>query len=127
MIAHRSPSRAVRAWCHPVTALIADFFLLAIPLNLAYAFAVGKAYQLALFPGLAFALLGAFGAIGGYTLYARYIARRNADELAIARMPNLLRGAALGALLMVAAVAIIALAGDLKLGAGGWPRVGGLP
>lgn len=125
--ADRAPTRAARVWRHPVTALIAEFFLLAIPFNLAYAAAIRSTYRLAVFPGLAFALLGAFGAIGGYMLYARYAARRDADELAVARAADLLRGYALGALLMLAAVAIVAFAGDLKLSAGGWPTLAGLP
>lgn len=122
-----SASRLARVWRHPVTRFIAEFFLLAIPLNLAYGFAIDKAYRLALAPGLAFALLGAFAAICGYVLYARYITRRDAQELAASGVPVFFRGFALGALLMVVNVAVVAFAGDLALGPGGWPTLAGLP
>jgi len=120
-------SRVARIWRHPVTVLLAEFFLLAIPLELAYRFAIGNAYRLALSAGFAFALLGAFSAICGYVLYARYVTWRDAQELAATRALDFFRGFALGALLMVVNVAVVALAGDLALGLGGWPALAGLP
>jgi membrane protease YdiL (CAAX protease family) len=107
--------------------LIVEFLFLAAPLNLAYGFAMGSVYRLSVFAGLAFALLGGFAAISGYSLFARYLVKRVPDELAVARSPDLARGIALGTALIVAAVAIVALAGDLKLGMGGWPTLAGLP
>lgn len=120
-------SRAARFWRHPLARLIAEFFLLAIPLNLAYGFVIDKVYRLTLVPGLALALLGAFAAICGYVLYARYVARRDASEIVVQQAPGIFRGFALGALLMFVSVALVALVGDLKLSAGGMPTLAGLP
>jgi len=111
----------------PLIALIAEFLILAIPLNLVYGFASNVVYRMTVLPGLLFALVAALVACNGYALYARYVVRRTPEELAWRRMPDLFPGAALGAALIVTVVAIIALAGDLHLSAGGSPTLAGLP
>lgn len=123
----RKPSRFARVMRQPLIALIAEFLILAIPLNLVYGFASNTVYRMTILPGLLLALVAALVACNGYALYARYIVQRTPDELAWRRMPDLLPGVALGAVLIVAVVTIIALAGDLQLSAGSWPALAGLP
>ncbi len=114
-------------WCHPVTALVIEIPLLFALFESAYLFSARLVYRLDIFAGFAFVLLSACAAIGGYVLYARYAARRDARELAPQRAPDFFRGAVLGVVLMCASVALVALAGDLQLSAGGWPTLAGLP
>ena len=112
---------------HPLVALIAEFLILAIPLNAAYGYALRTVGQLNLGWGLLFASVAALVACNGYVLYARYVARRDAEELAARRIVGLPRGLALGALLICAIVAAIGLSGDLNFSLGGWPALAGLP
>jgi membrane protease YdiL (CAAX protease family) len=112
---------------HPVAALIAEILIVAMPLNLAYGYAMHTVYRLDLVWGVLFALVASIAACNGFNLYARIVARRRADELDPRGFGDLLRGCALGALLISCVVAVIALGGDLRLSPGGWPLLAGLP
>src|SRR5207245_453998 len=84
------PSTA-RGWRSSLTALIAEFLLLAIPLNIVYGFAMSGVYRLGAVAGLGFASLGAIVAICCYLLFARYLVKRSPDELETARLGGLPR------------------------------------
>lgn len=119
-----APARTLRS---AAVTLIAEFLILALPLNFTYGFVAHNAYRMSLVAGVLFALLAVVFACSGYTVYARYVARREPDELALRRLVDLPRGWLLGAALMCLVVATIAVAGDLNLSAGGWPALAGLP
>jgi membrane protease YdiL (CAAX protease family) len=111
----------------PLVALIAELLILAIPLNVAYRYAMRTVYHLDVVWGVLFALVAALVACNAYVLYARYLARREAGEISALRFSDLARGWLLGALLICTVVAVIALTGDLHLSAGGGPALAGLP
>jgi membrane protease YdiL (CAAX protease family) len=112
---------------HPVVALAAELAILALPLNAVYHFAMQLVYRLDAAWGLLFALVAAVVACNGYNLYARFAARRSAEELAPQRAGGALYGLGLGALLIGLAVAMLTLAGVAKVGPGGSLALAGLP
>ncbi len=112
---------------HPVGGLIAEFAILAIPLNAAYGFAMGIVYRLDAFWGALFAVAAAVVACNAYNLYARFVTRRHADELAPRGIRGLGYGLGLGASLIALVIAILALAGSARIGAGGSFALAGLP
>ncbi|MBS0589407.1 MAG: CPBP family intramembrane metalloprotease [Proteobacteria bacterium] len=113
---------------HPIGALIAELALLALPLNAAYRFAMRIVYRLDPIWGALFALVAAIVACNAYHLYARFLARRAADELAPSRARGALYGAGLGAALMFLCVVTAGIAsGSVRFESGeGW-RLAGLP
>jgi uncharacterized protein len=111
----------------PVIALIVEILVLAMPLNIAYRYAMHKVYGQDVFWGFLFAIVAALVACNAYLLYARHLAGRDASELSARRFFDLPRGWLLGAVLICAIVGVIALAGDLHLMAGGWPTLAALP
>ena len=116
-----------RALRHPVGALIAEFLILAIPLNAAYGFAMRVVYRLDALWGALFAIVAAIMACNAFNLYARFVAHREADELSPRRSRDALYGVGLGVLLMSIVVAILAMAGGAKFSAGGPFALAGLP
>jgi membrane protease YdiL (CAAX protease family) len=112
---------------HPVGGLIAELAILAIPLNAAYGFAMGIVYRLDALWGALFAIAAAVAACNAYNLYARFVARRDVDELAPRGIRGLGYGLGLGALLIAFVVAILALAGEARVGIGGSFASAGLP
>ncbi len=112
---------------HPLGALVAELAVLAVPLNAAYGFAVQIAYRLDPAWGVLFAIVAAVVACNAYNLYARFVARRNADELSPRLARGALYGAGLGALLVCLIVAILALGGGARSGVGGTFALAGLP
>ncbi len=119
-----APARTLRS---ALVALIAEFLILALPLNFVYGYVAHNAYRMSLVAGLMFALVAVVFACSGYAVYARYVARREPSELTLSRMVDLPRGWLLGAALIGVVVATFAAAGDLNLSAGGWPALAGLP
>jgi membrane protease YdiL (CAAX protease family) len=112
---------------HPLVALIVEVAMLAFALNAAYRFAMQIVYRLDPWSGTLFALAAAAVAWHIYYLYARFIARRRATELAAKRAGGALYGLGLGALLIVAAVATLALAGAATFHGSGTLAAAGLP
>ena len=94
---------------HPVGGLIAELAILAIPLNAAYGFAMGIVYRLDAVWGALFAIAAAVAACNAYNLYARFVARRDADELAPRGIRGLGYGLGLGASLIAFVVAMLAV------------------
>jgi len=126
--APRDAAAATRhRWLRPSLLLVVEFLVLAIPFDLAYGFAMDVVYRSAPLAGVLFALVA--GAVLGhvYHLWARFVARRDSSELVLNRVAGIAIGAAIGAGLMCAVVACIALAGDLRLGVGRGPASAGLP
>lgn len=118
----------LKSWLRqPVGALIAELVILALPLNAAYRFAMQIVYRLDALWGALFALVAAVIACNAYNLYARFVARRAADELAPRHADGALYGLALGALLIGIVVAALALARVAKFDAGGAFVRAGLP
>jgi len=111
----------------PVGALIAELVILALPLNAAYRFAMQIVYRLDAIWGALFAFVAAVVACNAYNIYARFVARRAADELAPRHAAGALYGLALGALLIGIVVAALALASVAKFDAGGAFARAGLP
>ncbi|WP_018972731.1 CPBP family intramembrane glutamic endopeptidase [Rudaea cellulosilytica] len=107
--------------------MIAELVILALPLNAAYRFAMQVVYRLDALWGALFALVAAVIACNAYNLYARFVARRAADELAPRHADGALYGLALGALLIGIVVAALALASVAKFDAGGAFARAGLP
>jgi membrane protease YdiL (CAAX protease family) len=118
---------ATHRWLRPLLLLVVEFLVLAVPFDLAYGFAMDVVYRSKPVAGVLFALVA--GAVLGhvYHLWARFVARRDSAELAVKRVAGFGIGAAIGAGLMCAVVACIALAGDLRLSAGNGPAAAGLP
>ncbi|MBN8885858.1 MAG: CPBP family intramembrane metalloprotease [Rudaea sp.] len=112
---------------HPAARLVVEIAILAIPLNLAYRFAMQIVYRLDALWGTLFALIAAVVACNAYNLCARFFAKRSADELAPRRARGALYGAGLGALLIGLVVAALALTGTAKVGEGGAFALAGLP
>lgn len=112
---------------HPIVALIAELAILALSLNAAYRFAMQVVYRLDALWGVLFALVAAVVACNAYNLYARFVAHREADELAPRDARGALYGLALGALLIGIVLAVLALVGVAKLEAGGAFARAGLP
>ncbi len=110
-----------------VLLLAVEFCVLAIPFNVAYGYAMGIVYRAPPAAGLLFALAAAGMLCNAYWLWARFVVRRDPMELAPRRAGGVGFGALLGAALICAVVAIIALAGDLHLSAGDGPALAGLP
>lgn len=121
-------SLRLKSWFrHPLGALIAELVILALPLNAAYRFAMQIVYRLDALWGALFALVAAVVACNVYNIYARFVARRAADELAPRYAGGALYGLALGALLIGIVVAALALARVAKFDAGGAFARAGLP
>jgi len=121
-------SLRLKSWFrHPLGALIAELVILALPLNAAYRFAMQIVYRLDALWGALFALVAAVVACNAYKLYARFVARRAADELAPRHADGALYGLALGALLIGIVVAALALASVATFDAGGAFARAGLP
>jgi membrane protease YdiL (CAAX protease family) len=112
---------------HPVVMAIAEFAMLAIPLEAVYRYTMGIVYRLDALWGVLFAIAAAVVACNGYNLYARFVARRDAEELAPRRACNALSGFALGAGLMGIVVAMLALIGVAQFAKGGSFALAGLP
>jgi len=117
----------VRWLRHPVGALIAELVILALPLNVAYRFAMQVVYRLDALWGALFALVAALVACNAYNLYARFVARRAVNELAPRRARGALYGLALGALLIGVVVALLTISGAAKVDVGGAFARAGLP
>jgi len=79
LIAAGSMPSTARGWRSSLTALIAEFLLLAIPLNIVYGFAMSGVYRLGAVAGLGFASLGAIVAI--WSSAARTNSRRRGWEI----------------------------------------------
>lgn len=117
----------MRWFHHPVGALVAELAILALPFNAAYRFAMQIVYRLDALWGVLFALVTAVIACNAYNLYARFVARRTADELAPQRTRGALCGSALGALLIVVVVATLAIEGAATFDVGSAFARAGLP
>jgi membrane protease YdiL (CAAX protease family) len=120
--------RIFESWLrHPIGALIAELAVLAIPLNAAYGFTIQVVYRLSPLWGVLFAIVAAIVACNAYNLCARFLAKREADELASRGLRGLPYGLGLGASLIAIIVAILALTGQAKFSAGGTFALAGLP
>ncbi len=124
---HDQPKLAARGWRHPLVLLVLEFLFVGVPLFFAYGFAMNVVYRSSLGWGLLFALFAALVMSNAYVLWARFVARRDVAELALKKSSGLVFGATLGALLMCGVIAVIALAGDLRLSVGGKLALAGLP
>lgn len=112
---------------HPIGALIAELAVLAIPLNSAYGFAMQVVYRLDAVWGALFGIVAAVVACNAYNLCARFLAKREAVELAPRGVRGLAYGLGFGAALIAIIVAILACAGQVHLSPGGSFALAGLP
>jgi uncharacterized protein len=118
---------ATRRWLRPVVLLVVEFLVLAIPFNAAYGFSMRVVYHSAPAAGFLFAAVAAALLCHAYWLWARFVVRRDPEELAIGRIAGFGFGLMLGAILMCVVVAFVAFGGDLRLSEGGGPALAGLP